>query len=291
MPAVKSDRLRRFLFDDTRIRGELVSLDETFRAAVLRHDYPAPVKTLVGEVMAAAALLGATIKFEGSLILQIQSDGPVHLMVAQVNCDRSLRGLARWKGEVTTGPLAAMTGAGKLAITIDPGPGKERYQGIVELEGETLAASIEEYFTRSEQLSTRLWLATGEGRSAGLLLQQLPGAEDEDAETWERIVVLAETLTSDELASLDGDEILRRLFHQEEIRLFDGEPLEFRCTCSHETIVSLVRAFGREEAESIVREEGGVHVDCEFCNQRFELDAIDVTALFDATNEAPTTSQ
>lgn len=288
---MKTDRLRRFLFENTRIRGELVSLDRTFRTAVERFDYPPAVRGLVGEAMAATALLAATIKFDGSLALRVQSDGPVHLLAAQITSERALRGLAQWKGDVTAGPLLAMTGPGQLAMTIDTGPSQVRYQGIVELEGPTLAAAIEAYFARSEQLSTRLWLASGAERSAGLLLQQLPGGERADVETWERVVLLAETLTAEELTRLDGEEVLRRLFHEEDVRLFAGEPLRFGCTCSRGTIEALIRAFGREEVDSIVREEGCVRVNCEFCNQRFELDTVDVAALFSANADAPVTRQ
>jgi molecular chaperone Hsp33 len=192
---------------------------------------------------------------------------------------------------VPAGPLPKLTGAGKLAMTIDTGPGKERYQGIVELEGDSLASSIDAYFARSEQLATRLWLASGPGRSAGLLLQQLPGAEPADLETWRRVVLLAETLTPEELVGLDGEDVLRRLFHEEDVRLFEGEALRFGCTCSLEAIQSLVRAFGRDEAEAIVRDEGGIHANCEFCAQTFDLDAVDVAALFSANADAPSTRQ
>ncbi len=290
MRAVNTDCLRRFLFENTRLRGEIVTLDETFRIATSRFVYPPAVHALVGESLAATALLAATIKFDGSLALRVHGDGPVQLLVAQITGDRSLRGLARWNGEVSEGPLLSITGPGRLSMTIDTGPDQERYQGIVELEGSTLAASIEAYFARSEQLATRLWLAADPRRATGLLLQQLPGAEA-DLETWRRVVMLAQTITREELVGLDGEDVLRRLFHEEDVRIFEGEPLRFGCSCSLETIHSLVRAFGRSEAEAIVREEGGIHASCEFCNQRFHLDALDVAALFDANASAPDTRQ
>ena len=285
------DSLRRFLFEGTRLRGLLVSVDRTFRSAIERHEYPEPVRDLVGESLAATALLAATIKFDGSLALRIQSAGPVHLLVSQMSGDRSLRALARWRGDVSAGPLPSLTGAGHLAMTIDTGPGRDRYQGVVELEGATLAAAVDAYFARSEQLPTRLWLSAGEGRAAGLLLQALPGSEAADAESWNRVVLLAETITRAEMLALDGESILRRLFHEEDVRLFEPEPVRFRCSCSRETIESLLRAFGREEAEAIVREEGGVHASCEFCNRRFDLDAVDVAAVFSANAGGTLTSQ
>jgi len=288
---VKTDWLRRFVFEHTRIRGQLVTLDDTFRGAIERHAYPPAVRDLVGESLAATALLAATIKFDGSLSLRVQSEGPVHLLVSQITGERSLRGFARWRGEVAPGPLSSVTGAGQLAMTIDTGPGQDRYQGIVELEGRRLAESIDAYFARSEQLATRLWLAAGAGRAAGILLQALPGGDATDFETWQRVVLLAETLTSEELLALSGEELLRRLFHEEEVRLFEGEPLRFACSCSRATIEALLRAFGQQEAEAIVREEGGVYATCEFCNRRFDLDAVDVAALFSANADGTSTPQ
>ena len=279
---MNTDCLRRFLFENSRIRGFLVSIDETFRTAIERHAYPEPVRNLVGEALSATALLAATIKFDGSLALRVQSDGPVHLLVNQISGDRSLRGLARWRGDVAPGPLPSLTGAGHLSMTIDTGPGQDRYQGVVELEGSTLAAAVDTYFARSEQLPTRLWLASGPSRAAGILLQALPGGDAADLESWRRVVMLTETITPGELLELDGEDVLRRLFQAEAVRLFAPAPLRFECSCSRQTIEALLRAFGREEAEAIVREEGGVHATCEFCNRRFDLDAVDVAAVFDA---------
>jgi molecular chaperone Hsp33 len=282
----EADRLERFLFESTRVRGELVSLDETFRAAIARHDYPKPVKTLLGEAMAASALLSSTIKFEGgSLTLQVQGNGPVHLLVAQCTSDRHLRGLVRWNGAVDAGPLPSLTGSGRLAITIDPGGDRERYQGIVELAGETLARSIEGYFAQSEQLDTRLWLAADDTHAAGMLLQRLPGENDPDL--WNRVLHLAATLTPAELLGLPTREILRRLFHEEDVRLFRAEPVAFRCGCARTTIESVLRVFGREEAESILRERGSIDVTCEYCLDRYAFDSIDVATLFSETPVSP----
>ncbi|MGH7804004.1 MAG: Hsp33 family molecular chaperone HslO [Candidatus Binatia bacterium] len=281
------DRLQRFLFESTRVRGELVSLDETFRAAIARHDYPAPVRSLLGEAMAASALLSSTIKFDGgSLTLQVQGDGPVRLLVAQCTSDRHLRGLIRSNGAVAPGPLPSLVGAGRLAITIDPGGDRERYQGIVELAGDTLARSIEGYFAQSEQLDTRLWLSADETHAAGMLLQKLPG-DEADPDLWNRVNHLGATLTPGELLELSTREILRRLFHEEDVRLFRPEPVAFRCGCARTTIESVLRVFGREEAESILRERGEIEVTCEYCLDRYAFDPIDVATLFSATPAAP----
>ena len=284
-----SDSLHRFVFDALGVRGEIAYLDAAWRAVQDIHDYPPPVARHLGQSLVATALLSATIKLDGSLILQVQGDGPLHTMVAQATSRRTLRGLARWRGTVPPGDLSAAFGSGRLVMTADA-PGKERYQGIVGLTGPDLAAALEDYFARSEQLPTRLWLGSGERRAAGMLLQRMPAAEG-SAEDWERILALADTLTEEELLELPAQTLLYRLFNEEVVRLFESEPLAFRCGCSREAIGNTLRALGRAEAESILAEEGGIVADCEFCNRRYHFDAVDVAALFSdgLTIESPST--
>jgi molecular chaperone Hsp33 len=282
-----SDVLSRFVFERTNVRGELVHLDATWRAILERRDYPEPVRELLGQAMAAAALLITTIKFNGSLILQVQGDGPVSLIVVQAKSDRTLRGLAHWSDPVLPGPLAQLVGKARLAITIDQGGERERYQGIVALETEeNLARAIEDYFARSEQLATRLWLGAGEERAAGMLLQALPG-ETEDADAWNRTVQLADTLSNQELLELPQREVLRRLFHEEDVRVFEPEPVSFRCTCTRERIETVLRSLGYDEVQGIIAEQGRVSVDCEFCNQNYIFDPVDVEKLFAASEHQP----
>ncbi len=275
------DSLHRFLFPELNVRGEVVHLDATWRAVLERHEYPVPVRRLLGEAMAAAALLTATIKLSGSLILQVQGDGPLHLLVVQCTSQRTLRGLARWNGPVPDGSLQEMVGNGRLVITIDPGLGRERYQGIIELGQGTLAQVLEEYFSRSEQLATRLWLTANTSRAVGLLLQDLPG-ETVDEDGWSRVAYLGETITEGELLELPAREVIRRLFHEEDVRLFDAEPVSFRCSCSRERIETVLRGLGYAEVQDILREEGKIAVDCEFCNQHYEFDAVDAEQIFAA---------
>ena len=275
------DTLFRFLFEHTDVRGLVVHLDAAWRAVLERHDYPPPARALLGQAMAATCLLGATVKFEGSLTLQLQGPGPVSLVLVQVGPQRTLRGLANWRGEVPESPLHALVGeGGRLAITIDPGEGGERYQGIVSLDGcRDLAAALEDYFDRSEQLQTRLWLTADGERAAGMLLQQLPG-KGGDPDAWNRMVQLGLTLTEKELLGLHHRDLLRRLFHEEDVRVFDGLPVSFRCSCERGRIERVLRALGPEEMRSILEEEGVVSVNCEFCNQKYEFDAVDVEMLF-----------
>jgi molecular chaperone Hsp33 len=275
-----NDTLQRFLFENAPVRGEVVHLDATWTALLERHDYPAPVQGLLGEMMAACALLAATIKFQGAITMQVQSEGPVTLMVVECTGERTLRGMAHWEGEVPAENIAAQFGEGRLVITIDPGEGGERYQGIVELRGERLADALDGYLERSEQLSTRLWLAADDNRAAGMLLQKLPDRETPDADAWDRFLTLGATLTEKELLSLPSREVVHRLFHEEDLRLFEPQALSFRCSCSRQRVADTLRGLGREEVMDILEEQGSVLVQCEFCNQRYEFDAVDAEQIF-----------
>jgi molecular chaperone Hsp33 len=286
------DNLQRFVFEDMPIRGEIVRLDATYRAVLDRREYPPAVREVLGEMMAAAALLASTLKFEGKLIMQIQGDGPVKLLMAECTETGAMRAIAQWHGEVDRAPLKELIGGGKFVITIDPEKSPERYQGVVQLEGSSVAAALEHYFAQSEQLETRLWLAADREQAAGMLLQKLPDSQIEDADAWDRAVHLGSTLTRLELLSLPVREILRRLYHEEDIRLFARQPLSFRCSCSRERVEAVLRMLGWEEVESILTERGNVDVDCEFCGAHYGFDLVDAAQLFTAMPPAdapPTT--
>lgn len=287
------DNLQRFVFEETPIRGEIVRLDATYRAVLDRRDYPPVVREVLGELMAAVALLASTLKFDGKLSAQIQGSGPVKLFLAECTQTGSMRALAQWHGDVERGSLAQIVGSGKFAITIDPDDSRERYQGLVQLEGDSVATALEHYFAQSEQLETRLWLAADREQAAGMLLQKLPNSQLEDADAWDRAVHLGSTLTRLELLSLPVPEILRRLYHEEDIRLFARQPLSFRCSCSRQRVEAVLRMLGQEEVESILRERGNVGVDCEFCGAHYEFDLVDATQLFTAAPplDTPTTRQ
>lgn len=287
-----ADTLQRFLFENSDIRGTFIHLQASYLAALERYDYPDTVARQLGQALAANMLLGSTIKFKGSLILQIQSSGPINLLVTHCDDQRHLRGLARWQCDTGGSSLAESYGAGHITITVNSERFDERYQGVVGLEGEVLSDAIEHYFARSEQLKTRLWLYADHQQAVGLLLQQLPG-ESVDDDFWRHIETLGETITRDELLHLPSQEILRRLFHEEDIRLFDAEPVSFRCSCSREKIVTMLRGLGREEATSIIEERGEIEVGCEFCNQRYTFDRVDTEETFAShiTPATPTTKQ
>jgi len=283
------DNLQRFIFEHALIRGEIVHLDATWQAVLERRQYPPRVREVLGELMAAAALLTSTLKFDGRLIMQIQGKGPVSLLVVECTSDRTMRAIAQWPGEIPDAPLAALVGDGRLAVTIDPLKGKERYQAIVALEGLTVAEAFENYFARSEQLATRLWLASDPQQAAGMLLQRLPDAEPSDDDAWVRAVHLGSTITREELLALPVREIVHRLYHEEDIRLFSRMPVSFRCSCSRERVEAVLRMLGRDEIHSILDEQGAVSVDCEFCGSRYEFDRIDAEQLFTALHSVPAT--
>jgi molecular chaperone Hsp33 len=286
---VLRDALTKFLFESLPVRGEVVHLDATWAAALERVDYPPAVRDLLGQAFAATALLASTLKFDGALTLQVTGAGPVHLLVVQCDSERHLRGLARWSDETAGLGFAALVGAGadeggKMVITVEqrlPEGRGERYQGIVELSGGSLATALEGYFERSEQLPTRLWLAADGDAAAGFLLQVMPTREA-DADAWQHATVLAETLTPAELLGLEPSRLLHRLYHEEDVRLLEPQPVVFRCSCSRERIVEMLRGLGQDETMSIVAEHGQVEVHCEFCGRGYRFDPVDARALFAA---------
>lgn len=289
----QQDTLQRFLIEHSSVRGELVHLDNTWRTVLEKRHYPAPIRNTLGQFMAAASLLSATLKFQGSLIMQIRGDGPISLLVVECTSGGALRATAKWKDEPDTEDLSELFGNGQLVITIDPKLGKERYQGIVELNASTVAEALEDYLMQSEQLATRLWLASDQHQACGMLLQKLPHETDEETDDWNRAIHLAETLTHDELLMVPPNEIIRRLYHEETIRLFASEPMSFACSCSRERVIRALRVMGPDELNTLVRERGSVSVDCEFCNEHYEFDAVDVEQIFASVNptEAPPTRQ
>ena len=283
------DTLHRFLLEGLGIRGELVHLDATWRSVLARRSYPEPLRSVLGECLGATALLAATIKFDGTLTLQARGGrGPVSLLVIEATGIRTLRGLARFGDLGDASGFPELIGDACLAITVDPGADADRYQGIVEVDEATLSGVIEQYFARSEQLPTKLWLACDGVAVAGLLLQKLPAGDavavddTERAEAWERSIMLAETVTERELLDLDAHTLLRRLFVTEGCRVFQPERWGFACTCSRGRVRTTLRALGRSECDSILRDEGAIDVTCEFCGASYGFDAVDVAELFAA---------
>lgn len=278
------DTLWRFLFEHLPVQGRHVHLDASWRAVLERQNYPLAVRSLLGEAMAAAALLAATLKFDGTLTLQIRGRGPVHLLVVQCSSAFHLRGLAHWRGTpAETASFHELVGDGQLALTLEQADAGERYQSIVALQGNSLAESLEAYFADSEQLPTRLWLRVGSDSASGFLLQVMPEQESASADAWQHVTVLADTLKPEELGTLPAQTLLHRLYHEDDVRLFGAAAVAFRCRCSRERIETTLRALGETEVRDILQEQGKVHVDCEFCGRGYDFDRVDAGALFSAT--------
>ena len=310
------DELHKFIFEGLPVRGMLVRLGSAWREALQRREaqgaYPAPVRALLGEMAVAATLMQANIKFNGALILQVFGDGPVKLAVAEVQPDLSFRATAKVIGEVPADArLAAMLnvhGKGRCVITLDPqdkSGGAQPYQGVVGLRGDAgeplqaLAEVLEHYMLQSEQLDTRLMLAANDECAAGLLIQRLPvegegnlereHREDEIGlnEAFNRIALLSETLTREELLTLDADTLLRRLYWEEDVRRFEPLVPRFACRGSRERVRGMLRSLGANEVNGIVAERGDVEIGCEFCGLQYRFDAVDVGELFTPERDQP----
>ncbi len=273
------DRTQRFLLEDADIRGEIARLDASFRDVMAVHQYPAAVARLMGEFMAAAALLATTLKFEGKLVLQARSQGQIPLLMVECDSQLKLRAIARGAQEATSDRFDQLLAGGQLAITIDPDQGK-RYQGIVPLVEDSLAHSLEAYFTQSEQLGTRFWLTADEHGAAGMLLQQLPAQLVLERESrqrqWEHACTLASTVRDEELLELSAPELIHRLFHESPVRLFDPLPLAFSCNCSRERTLNALASIPPAEIEDLLEELGSITMDCEFCNQQYRFSREDL---------------
>jgi molecular chaperone Hsp33 len=290
-----TDTLQKFLFQDAPVRGELVEISDTWLQVQARHDYPKAVSTLLGEMISAAALLSANLKFNGALIMQIHGDGPVRLLVVECDSELQLRATAKVAPDAIIADDASLTqlvnagGNGRFVITLDPKdklPGQQPYQGIVPLDGESMASVIENYMLRSEQLDTKLWLAADENVARGLLLQKLPNEGgtvapvENDAEAWNHIVMLGSTVRREELLATDIETMLRRLFWEETIRVFDARHPSFHCSCSREKVGGMLKMLGRAEVESALADLGTLAINCDFCGQHYAFDKVDCAQLF-----------
>ncbi|WP_111641390.1 Hsp33 family molecular chaperone HslO [Marinimicrobium alkaliphilum] len=284
------DLLHRFIFDHCDVRGELVTLSESYREVLSHNPYPPAVQRLLGECLAAASLLSSTLKYQGLISIQARGDGPIMALVAEATHDNTLRGIVRLNPDQPlsaeqgqTGTLGDLLGKGIMAITIEPEKG-ERYQGIVPMGSDQLSECLQHYFQQSEQLDTRLWLRADKQAATGLLLQALPtpknASREANQESWHTLCTLADTVTTEELLTLDHPQLLFRLFHEESPRLFSPHDFRFACSCSHERSANALSSLGREEVEQLLVEQGTITIDCQFCNQRYRFDAGAVRELF-----------
>ncbi|QPK63775.1 Hsp33 family molecular chaperone HslO [Methylomonas sp. LL1] len=275
----QQDCLRRFLFEEHGVRGEWVRLEKSWQQAKQHQILVNPaVESQLGQALAAVVLLSATIKFKGAMIMQVQGSGELKALVAQATNERRIRGLVRSEAIVSGGNLRQMIGeGGRMVLTVESETA-EPYQGIVGVMEQDLAGVLKTYFSQSEQLDTRLWLFANETHAAGLFIQELP-AEKQDKNDWQRLEMLADTVTAQEMLTLDCEELLHRLFHQEKVRLYEAEEVEFSCNCSRQKIGGTLSALGKSELEGILQERDQIEVDCQFCGAQYHFDKIDVENL------------
>ncbi len=300
-----TDQLKKYLLEDRSVRVQAVRLTDTWKAVQANHDYSPAITHLLGELVAASTLLAANIKFDGSLVLQIQGDGPIALLVVECRSDLSLRATVKVReghevpADGTMQSLLNPGGNGRFIVVLDPQrkvPGQQTYQGIVPLEGETVAEALQHYMKASEQLDTRLWLGADADHAAGMLIQRLPYhggsdapilSEQAAAETWDRAVALASTLKRDELLATEIDTLIHRLYWEETLVAFDPQPVRWHCPCTRERVANMLRSLGEEEVNDILAERGQVDVSCDFCGKPYAFDAVDCAALFTPNTSAP----
>ena len=277
------DIRQRFYFANSPVRGEIVQTQDCLNEIFERHAYPIIIQKLLAEFVTACVLLTATLKLEGRLSLQARGNGALKMMMAECNHHHQVRAIA----QLTEGAefaneasLNDLLGDGLLVITLEPENG-QRYQGIVELTGDNLADYLENYFSQSEQLPTRLWLAANQTQGAGLLLQALPQSqEDEDEDRWTRLVQITQTLKAEELLTLNADEVLYRLYHEEEVTLPESQAVTFSCTCSREGTAQALLSIGQAECEDILAEQGDIRLNCQFCHTEYTFDLKQINRLF-----------
>ncbi len=287
---MSDDFLHRFQLEHAGVRGAIVRLDESWRRIRANGDYPGPLADLLGRTVAASALFTSAIKFDGRLSIHLRESGALRLLFAECTHDGQLRGIARWDETAPADQLRLEPGA-RLAITIENAVTESRYQGLVPVEDTDLAHAFEGYFDRSEQLPTRIVLAATDQTCGGIMLQQVAtsgGATIGDADGWNRVEHLLATLTHGELLDLPPEQVLRRLFHEEGVRLQLAQPLMFACTCSRERVGDMLRSLGRAENDAVLAEQGSIDITCEFCNRHYVFDADDIDAIFsEGSNDLP----
>ena len=295
------DQLHRYLFTDASVRGELVRLQDTLKPIVHSTDYPQAIQQLLAEMAAVTSLLTATLKFEGEVGLQIQSQGKVRYAVINATHKQTLRGVARWdeEADLSAASFTDLVANAVLVITITPIEG-ERYQGVVALDKGTLAGCIEDYFERSEQLATRVFTHTDltekdAPKVAGMFLQVVPQSSEATAvgadSDFEHLCTLTETMTAEELFALPAQDVLYRLYHEQTVEVYAPEDVTFACTCSRERSAEALRNIDKEELLAIIKDEGAITMNCQYCHAEYRFDEIDVEALKSGYSTAPEVRQ
>ena len=283
MSLMQQDLLHRYTFDQLDVRGELVQIEQTYQEMISGHEYPVAVQKLLGELLVATCLLTATLKFEGDIAVQLQGDGPVKYAVINGDDQQNMRGIARLQSEVTGSTIKELIGNGVMVLTITPNKG-ERYQGIVPLEHETLAECLEAYFTQSEQLQTRLWFATdttaGSEKASGLLLQVLPVNKEKSIEDFTHLEALSNTIKDEELLTLDATTVLTRLYHEDNPRVYEPQPIHFKCGCTRDKTITALVNVGQQALLDDAAANGEVKISCHYCLKDYIFSEQDIKSIF-----------
>ncbi len=275
------DILQPCLIESANTRLSIVQMEQSWADVLAQHEYPMLVAEQLGQVLASSILLRSRLKQGSSIILQIQGDGPIQTLVAQSNPKNTIRGLAKWQDGSSfslASSLQELYGQARLVMTLMNL--ENRYQGIVELSGQTLSESLEQYFSQSEQLPSSLKLFVNQDKVAGLLIQRMPGLLDEEDENWNRINLLTKTIAAEEILNLTAVEVIKRLYHQEDVRIYEQQNVYFNCTCSRQRIDTVLQTMGRDSTYELLREQGRITVDCEFCNRTYLYNQQQVERLF-----------
>ncbi len=280
---MQQDLLHRYTFDQLDVRGELVQIEHAYQEMIAGHDYPVAVKQLLGELLVATCLLTATLKFEGDIAVQLQGDGPVKYAVINGDDQQNMRGIARLQSEVTGSTVKELIGNGVMVLTITPNKG-ERYQGIVPLEHDTLAQCLEAYFAQSEQLQTRLWFATdttaGSEKASGLLLQVLPVNKEKSIDDFTHLEALSNTIKDEELLTLDATTVLTRLYHEDNPRVYEPQPIKFKCGCTREKTITALVNVGQQALLDDAAANGEVKISCHYCLKDYIFTEQDIKSIF-----------
>jgi molecular chaperone Hsp33 len=278
-----NDTVQRFIFEEGNIRGEITHLRETYKAIIKQHSYPKPVRNLLGQALVSCILLTSTLKFEGEVSLQFHGDDRLPLLLVQCDNELHVRAYAKFQEKKTHKKIDYLNAflQGKMVLTISPHTSTQAYQSVVPISSTDMAENLRNYFTQSEQIETKVWLAADDKVVAGMLLQQIPGLQSDSREKlWEYAVTVGQTITPDELLTLDNPTILHRLYHEAELRLFYPRAVSFRCRCDEAKMKQVLTVLGAEEIQSLLAEQREVKVTCDFCNRKYAFDAIDIALLF-----------
>lgn len=284
--APPGDVLIPFLFEDQAVRGAIVSIDSGIEEMFGSRPYPPGLRELVAQASAAMPLLATHLKNEGKINLQFQGSGDLALLVAQVDHELTVRGTAKFSDQAN-GSFSELLADGTLALILEPRSGQQHYQAVVPVVGEGLADALEGYFRQSEQLDTRLLLAVSDHRLTGLLVQRLPAQDDDAGDYWDHVCALMDTLGADELAAEPAPTILHRLFHGENLRVFEPREVTLRCQCSHASISGMLVSLGRDELQPVLDERGEVEVTCEFCGHSYQYSPAEIEILLNGAEAEP----